>query len=119
MIYTVDILQDGVRLPKYSQRGPGSTDIEMMMRALEITHRGQVQLTVTPAGISATGGMSTVLSFTRPSLADGSRPEEVLVIHRWPCEQHSEFWGCIYEGLWQLDHRISQVIPDDPNVRQH
>lgn len=106
-------------MAKYEKRGPGMTDIEMMMRALEQTGRGQVQLTVTPAGISGTGGLSTVLSFTRPHLADGSPLEEVLVIHRWPCEQHAEFWSCIYEGLWQLDHRIAQVLPDTPNVGEH
>ncbi len=106
-------------MPKYATKGPGLTDIEMMMRALEATGRGQVQLTVTPAGISSSGGLSTVLSFTRPNLVVGRETEEVLVVHRWPCEHHAEFWSCIYEGLWQLDHRISQVVPLTPNVGEH
>lgn len=109
----------GVSLAKYAKHGPGPTDVEVMMRALEQINRGQVQLVLTPAGISATGGLSTVLSFLRPSVAGGPTPEEVLVIHRWPCEQHSDFWSCIYEGLWQLDHRIAQVIPDTPHVGEH
>lgn len=104
---------------KYAKYGPGPTDVEVMMRAIEQLGRGQVQLTVTPAGISATGGLSTVLSFTRATAAGGAQQEEVLVIHRWPCEQHSDFWSCIYEGLWQLDHRIAQVIPDTPKVGEH
>jgi hypothetical protein len=80
-----------------------------------------VQLTGTPAGISATGGTAWVLTFSTPSVPPGPEVEVVLVTSRWPCPIHSEFWSCIFEGLYQLDLRIGRhykqgtlVPPDSP-----
>lgn len=80
-----------------------------------------MQLTGTPAGISATGGTAWVLSFLTPSVVPGVVMEPVLVVSRWPCPVHREFWSCIFEGLYQLDLKIARqykqstlVPPNNP-----
>lgn len=84
------------------------TDCETMMRSIEAVHGGQVQLIGTPAGISATGGLSWVLTFITPVVPGGENAEPILLISRWPCPVHTDFWSCLFEGLYQLDLKISR-----------
>lgn len=77
------------------------------MRHLEEAHGVQVSLTVTPAGISATGGLSLLLLASDHSVV-ASGPQVVLEkSHRWPCVHHKEFWSCVYEGLYQMDYQLT------------
>lgn len=87
------------------------------MRSIEQSHGGQVRLTVSPAGIGATGGLAIVLSFEVASVAAASGAEQTLVVNRWPCPMHRDWWACIFEGLYRLDAKIGrdymqQAFPD-------
>jgi len=98
----------GVTLPKYAAYGPGIEDCETLMRAIEQVHAGQVQLTVTPVGISANGGLGMVLTYTIPSPTSGVKFEPCLIVLQWPSGLMRDFWSCIYNGLCQLDTMIAR-----------
>jgi hypothetical protein len=93
---------------KYSSIGPDLTDCETLMRGIEALHGGQLQLTVTPAGISATGGLSVVLTWTTPSVDGVLSGDPLVIVNRWPCPVHKEFWACVFEALYQMDTRIGR-----------
>lgn len=103
----------GVILGKYSSNGPGIEDCETLMRAIEGLHAGQVQLTVTPVGISATGGLGIVLTFTAPAVPSGKSGEPILVVSRFPDVHLRDFWSCIFNGLYQLDAMIGRRYGQD------
>jgi hypothetical protein len=79
-----------------------------MMRSIEQTHGGQVKLTVSPAGIGGTGGLAMVISFEVVSVAAAGGAEQTLVVNRWPCPMHRDWWSCVFEGLYRLDAKIAR-----------
>lgn len=97
----------GVSLVKHSN-GPDQTDVEILMRAIEQTHGGLVKLTVSPAGIGPGGGMVMVLSFEVAAVVGPTAEDQTLVVNRWPCPMHRDFWSCIFEGLYRLDGVIGR-----------
>jgi hypothetical protein len=80
----------------------------MLMRNIEGTHGGIVRLTVSPAGIGATGGLVMVLSFDVESVVGPASEQQILVVNRWPCTMHSDWWACVFEGLFRLDAKIGR-----------
>lgn len=98
----------GVRLPRLSQNGPDAIDCEVLMRAIEGLHGGQVQLTVTPVGISSTGGLGLVLSYQPPAQLGGVSAEPVLYTTTYPSAHYAEFFACVFNGLYALDSAIGR-----------
>lgn len=96
-----------------STNGPDQTDVETMMRAIEQAHTGRVQLTVSCAGIGPGGGLAVVLSFSLPSVCGREDEDQVLVVNRWPCPLHRDWWACIFEGLYRLDRAIGRQYHQD------
>lgn len=87
---------------------PDKTDVEMMMRAIEGVHGGQVRLVVSPAGIGPGGGLGVVLEHSLPGVPGTDQPEATLIVNRWPCPMHRDWWPCIFEGLYRLEAAIGR-----------
>lgn len=96
-----------------SMNGPDWTDIEMMMRAIGGLHSGQVGLTILPAGIGSSGGLSVAASIMFDVPPGSSIPEFVSVVKIWPCSQHATLDGHCFALLNELDYKIGQVYKNE------
>jgi hypothetical protein len=95
-------------LPAQKTNGPDMIDIETMMRAIEALHGGAVKLAVSPAGIGPTGGLAVVLSYSTAAVGVAGLAEDLVIVNRWPCPIHRDFWSCVFEGLYRLDSAIGR-----------
>lgn len=82
------------------------TDLEMFMRALEGCHGGKVELVVTPAGISSSGGVSVTVQHTIAQVPGSELPAVVNVSQRFPNVHGKSMLDLIYDNLWRLDYKI-------------
>lgn len=93
--------------------GPDWTDVEMMLRAMSALHSGDVGLTVLPAGIGSSGGLSVAAMIMFDVLPGSSIPKSVEVIKPWPCLQHGTFPGHCFALLHELDFKIGQTYKQE------
>jgi len=96
-----------------STNGPDATDVETLMRAIGGLHTGRVALQCSPIGIGSTGGLSISVMMTFDRLPGSSLPECVNAETQYPSKDGREFWGMVFELLYQLDYRISQVYKNE------
>ena len=89
--------------------GPDLIDIECLMRAIESLHGGRVALSVFPGGIGFNGGLVTVLTYLEPSVEDGEYVPKAEAVGRFPCPVHSDFYACVFEGLYRLDAAVGRL----------
>lgn len=91
-----------------STTGPDWTDIEGMLRALEALHTGEVVLTVSTAGIGASGGLVLSAHHVLATLGEDATHTGVGVDATWPNQQHAELAAAAYELLYRLDFAIGE-----------
>lgn len=92
--------------------GPDWIDVEMLMRALQGCHAGDVALVISPAGTGSSGGVCTVASLLSDVLPDGSLPESVTTIATWPCDTHKTLASHCFALLHELDFKVSEGLKE-------
>lgn len=96
-----------------SSNGPDMTDIESLMRALSGLHSARVELKFSPIGIGSSGGVSISATANFERLPGSSLPAIVETEEKWPNSQGLDFFGQLFNLLYQLDWRISQVYQSE------
>ena len=80
----------------------------MFWRAIEGCHGGTVKLTVSPAGIGSTGGVSIGLSLMTPVIPSEVVPQVIEVVRRYPDPHGRDFWSAVFELGWLLDSAVGR-----------
>ena len=93
--------------------GPGWTEIEAMIRAINALHSGEVGLTILARGAGSSGGLSVAATMFFNVLPGSSLPPSVQVIKHWPCTAHADFAAHAFALLYELDHEISKVYRNE------
>ncbi len=96
-----------------STTGPDWIDVETMMRALGALHSATVELTVLPRGTGFNGGLVLRAQARFDRLPGSALPEVVACEDRWPGSKAKTFVGAMYNLLYELDYRISQVYKQE------
>jgi hypothetical protein len=96
-----------------STNGPDETDLEALMRAIGVMHSARVAFTVQPLGTGLNGGVSILVTASFDLLPGSSLPPIVDVESKWPNSIGREFLGEIFQLLYQLDFRISEVYKNE------
>lgn len=93
--------------------GPDMTDIESLMRAIGGLHSGVVNVQCSPIGIGATGGLSISATMSFERLPGSALPAVVTAESAWPNKGGLDYFGEVFNLLYQLDYRISQVYRNE------
>jgi len=96
-----------------SSTGPDWIDVETMMRALGALHSAGLELTVAPRGTGFSGGVTLMAHAKFERLPGSSLPEMVTAADIWPGSKAKTFVGAMYNLLYELDYRISQVYKQE------
>jgi len=96
-----------------STNGPDWTDVEMLMRAIQSVHAGNVAIIVSPFGIGSSGGVDLGASMIFDVLPGSSLPPMVQVTSRWPCADHATLAAHAFEALHRLDFQIGEAYKQE------
>lgn len=96
-----------------SSTGPDLLDVMSMAKAIGVLHSARVELVFSPLGIGFDTGASIRVVATFELLPGSSLPRTVEAEDTWPSKDAKTPWGAVYNLLWQLDYRISQVYKNE------
>jgi hypothetical protein len=97
-----------------SMTGPDETDLQAAMRAIGTLHSGVVEVTITPIGGSANGGLKVVVAIQQTVLPGSSLPGRVAIESRWPCADCKTLVGHLWGSMIALDHAVEKSYNQIP-----
>lgn len=98
---------------KYTN-GPGWTDIEIMLRALDGLHSGKTGLVISADGTGGTGGLLVSIATDFVPLPGGREFPSVVSVSSWPCKDCATLEDHIYGGLYRHDANIQAAYEQLP-----
>ena len=96
-----------------SSNGPDVLDCEGMMRALGALHSGHVAVTFSPSGTGFNTGVVITAGIAFETLPGSALPSMVTTDCHWPTPMHADFWGAVYNLLYQLDQAIGATYKNE------
>jgi hypothetical protein len=96
-----------------SSSGPDWVDVSTMMKAMSALHSGHVGLTVLPAGLGSSSGLSVSAAIMFDLLPGSALPPCVAVEAKWPASEAKTFAGFCFSLLHKLDFEVSRVYKQE------
>lgn len=92
-----------------SSNGPDWTDVEMGLRALDAVFGGRTTVTISPEGISSSGGLIIQIATLFENVPGGLEPTLIVSESKWPCKQCATFPGHVLGGIYKQDFNIGEA----------
>lgn len=88
---------------------PDTTDVLVMMGAIEALHECRVELTLIPAGVAHNGGGAIGLRAMWDRLPESTLPKALSTTAAWPNSNGRSFWGEVMQLLYVMDFMIGEA----------
>lgn len=90
-------------------REPDTTDVMVMMGAIEALHECRAELTVIASGLAHNGSGVIGLRVTWERLPESTLPKALSTNVVWPNSAGRSFWGEVMQLLYVMDFMIGEA----------